>query len=323
MELAGNIYRLRTARGMSQEELADRARRFAPVCFKVGRRVRRRRSSTRWRPSPRSLASRWTSWCSGRRGPLRKRPQRATVKAVGAVRRRKGRYIAAVALLCTGAALAVVLFLLGAGLIWPVIFTSPLWLCGLVCLRARRHVGFWCCVAAYLPVLWYIKWGTGVSYGDLFFWAPYNNPMRGIIYIVFVVCNVGLIIFGIRSFRDAELRSRRPWLRVALCAALYVAAYFLRTRLHAAGRPGRAGPARQGARGGVRCGPVCAAGRHAHLWLRGVQADEAKRRGGKWIRQVNLSIDSGAEICSNIAKGDMRTAMDDGPGNSTGNSIRL
>lgn len=137
------------------------------------------------------------------------------------------RYIAAVALLCTGAALAAVLFLLGAGLIGPVVFTSPLWLCGLVCLRARRHVGFWCCVAAYLPVLWYIKWGTGVSYGDLFFWAPYNNPMRGIIYIVLVVCNVGLIIFGIRSFRDAELRSRRPWLRVALCAALYVAAYFL------------------------------------------------------------------------------------------------
>lgn len=152
------------------------------------------------------------------------------------------RYIAAVALLCTGAALAAVLFLLGAGLIWPVIFTSPLWLCGLVCLRARRHVGFWCCAAAYLPVLWYIKWGTGVSYGDLFFWAPYNNPMRGIIYIVFVVCNVGLIIFGIRSFRDAELRSRRPWLRVALCAALYLAAYFLRTPVYMLmdGLPGRA-----------------------------------------------------------------------------------
>lgn len=142
------------------------------------------------------------------------------------------RYIAAVALLCTGAALAVVLFLLGAGLIGPVIFTSPLWLCGIVCLRARRHVGFWCFAAAYLPVLWYIKWGTGVSYGDLFFWAPYNNPMRGIIYIVFVVCNVGLIVYGIRSFRDAELRSRRPWLRVALCAALYVAAYFLRTPVY-------------------------------------------------------------------------------------------
>ena len=142
------------------------------------------------------------------------------------------RYIAAVALLCTGAALAAVLFLLGAGLIGPVIFTSPLWLCGIVCLRARRHVGFWCFAAAYLPVLWYIKWGTGVSYGDLFFWAPYNNPMRGIIYIVFVVCNVGLIVYGIRSFRDAELRSRRPWLRVALCAALYVAAYFLRTPVY-------------------------------------------------------------------------------------------
>ena len=142
------------------------------------------------------------------------------------------RYIAAVALLCTGAALAAVLFLLGAGLIGPVIFTSPLWLCGIVCLRARRRVGFWCFAAAYLPVLWYIKWGTGVSYGDLFFWAPYNNPMRGIIYIVFVVCNVGLIVYGIRSFRDTELRSRRPWLRVALCAALYMAAYFLRTPVY-------------------------------------------------------------------------------------------
>ena len=174
------------------------------------------------------MASRWTNWCSGRRGLLRKRPRR--------------RYIAAVALLCTGAALAAVLFLLGAGLIGPVVFTSPLWLCGLVCLKARRHVGFWCCVAAYLPVLWYIKWGTGVSYGDLFFWAPYNNPMRGIIYIVFVVCNVGLIVYGIRSFRDAELRSRRPWLRVALCAALYVAAYFLRTPVYMLmdGLPGRA-----------------------------------------------------------------------------------
>ena len=96
-----------------------------------------------------------------------------------------------------------------------------------------------------------------MSYGDLFFWAPYNNPMRGIIYIVFVVCNVGLIIFGIRSFRDAELRSRRPWLRVALCAALYLAAYFLRTPVYMLmdGLPGRA-LAVAFDMAGMRCWPV-------------------------------------------------------------------
>lgn len=231
MELAGNIYRLRTARGMSQEELA--------AALGVSR-----QSVSKWETGAATpeldkvaaLAALFgvtmDELVLGEARTAQETP--AEGESEGAVNcfPPRRRYIAAVALLCTGAALAVVLFLLGAGLIGPVVFTSPLWLCGLVCLRARRHVGFWCCAAAYLPVLWYIKWGTGVSYGDLFFWAPYNNPMRGIIYIVLVVCNVGLIIFGIRSFRDAELRSRRPWLRVALCAALYVAAYFLRTPVY-------------------------------------------------------------------------------------------
>ena len=231
MELAGNIYRLRAARGMSQEELA--------AALGVSR-----QSVSKWETGAATpeldkvaaLAALFgvtmDELVLGEARPAQETP--AEGESEGAVNcfPPRRRYIAAVALLCTGAALAVVLFLLGAGLIGPVIFTSPLWLCGIVCLRARRHVGFWCFAAAYLPVLWYIKWGTGVSYGDLFFWAPYNNPMRGIIYIVFVVCNVGLIVYGIRSFRDAELRSRRPWLRVALCAALYVAAYFLRTPVY-------------------------------------------------------------------------------------------
>lgn len=239
MELAGNIYRLRTARGMSQEELA--------AALGVSR-----QSVSKWETGAATpeldkvaaLAALFgvtmDELVLGEARTAQETP--AEGESEGAVNcfPPRRRYIAAVALLCTGAALAAVLFLLGAGLIWPVIFTSPLWLCGLVCLRARRHVGFWCCAAAYLPVLWYIKWGTGVSYGDLFFWAPYNNPMRGIIYIVFVVCNVGLIIFGIRSFRDAELRSRRPWLRVALCAALYLAAYFLPIYMLMDGLPGRA-----------------------------------------------------------------------------------
>lgn len=239
MELAGNIYRLRAERGMSQEELA--------AALGVSR-----QSVSKWETGAATpeldkvaaLAALFgvtmDELVLGEARPAQETP--AEGESEGAVNcfPPRRRYIAAVALLCTGAALAAVLFLLGAGLIWPVIFTSPLWLCGLVCLRARRHVGFWCCVAAYLPVLWYIKWGTRVSYGDLFFWAPYNNPMRGIIYIVLVVCNVGLIVYGIRSFCDTELRSRRPWLRVALCAALYVAAYFLPIYMLMDGLPGRA-----------------------------------------------------------------------------------
>ena len=239
MELAGNIYRLRAARGMSQEELA--------AALGVSR-----QSVSKWETGAATpeldkvaaLAALFgvtmDELVLGEARTAQETPAEGESEGAVSYFPPRRRYIAAVALLCTGAALAVVLFLLGAGLIGPVIFTSPLWLCGIVCLRARRHVGFWCFAAAYLPVLWYIKWGTGVSYGDLFFWAPYNNPMRGIIYIVFVVCNVGLIVYGIRSFRDAELRSRRPWLRVALCAALYVAAYFLPVYMLMDGLPGRA-----------------------------------------------------------------------------------
>lgn len=231
MELAGNIYRLRAERGMSQEELA--------AALGVSR-----QSVSKWETGAATpeldkvaaLAALFgvtmDELVLGEARTAQETDSEGESEGAGSCFPPRRRYIAAVALLCTGAALAAVLFLLGAGLIGPVVFTSPLWLCGLVCLRARRHVGFWCCVAAYLPVLWYIKWGTGVSYGDLFFWAPYNNPMRGIIYIVLVVCNVGLIVYGIRSFRDTELRSRRPWLRVALCAALYLAAYFLRTPVY-------------------------------------------------------------------------------------------
>ena len=232
MELSNNIGRLRGERGMSQEELAA----------KLGV---SRQSVSKWEtgaatPELEKVAAlaelfgvSLDELVLGVEGT-----EKDTTPEGGGAERAQGtyaaphrRFVAGVALLCTGAALAILLFLLGGGL-WGLVYVSPLLLCGLVCLKARRHVGFWCFAAAYLPVLWYIKWGTGVSYGDLFFWAPYNNPMRGIIYIVLVVCNVGLIIFGIRSFRDAELRSRRPWLRVALCAALYLAAYFLRTPVY-------------------------------------------------------------------------------------------
>ena len=175
MELAGNIYRLRAERGMSQEELA--------AALGVSR-----QSVSKWETGAATpeldkvaaLAALFgvtmDELVLGEARTAQETDEEGDGEGSASYLQPRRRYIAAVALLCTGAALAAVLFLLGAGLIGPVVFTSPLWLCGLVCLKARRHVGFWCCVAAYLPVLWYIKWGTGVSYGDLFFWAPLITP---------------------------------------------------------------------------------------------------------------------------------------------------
>lgn len=232
MELSNNIGRLRGERGMSQEELAA----------KLGV---SRQSVSKWEtgaatPELEKVAAlaelfgvSLDELVLGVEGT-----EKDTTPEGGGAERAQGtyaaphrRFVAGVALLCTGAALAILLFLLGGGL-WGLVYASPLLLCGLVCLKARRHVGFWCFAATYLPVLWYIKWGTGVSQADLHFWAPYNNPMRGIIYIALLGCSIGLIVCGMRSFRDTEPRSRRPWLRLGLCAALYAAAYFLRTPLY-------------------------------------------------------------------------------------------
>lgn len=142
------------------------------------------------------------------------------------------RFIAGVALLCMGAVIFVLLFLLGGGFA-GLIFVSPLLLCGLACIKARRHAGFWCFAAVYLPVHWYLKWATGVSFADLYFWLSDANPMRGIIYVLLVGCGVGLIVCGVHSFRDVSLSGKsRPWLRVALCAALYAALFALRSPVY-------------------------------------------------------------------------------------------
>ena len=69
-------------------------------------------------------------------------------------------------LLCVGAVLFVVLLLfLGPGN--AALLSSPLWVCGGLCLICRRHPALWCAWAGYAIVYGYLRVCTGIR----FWWA--------------------------------------------------------------------------------------------------------------------------------------------------------
>ena len=111
-------------------------------------------------------------------------------------------------LLGFGALLTLLLAVLGGGLT-GLLFASPLFLCGIICLTARRRTGLWCAWACGLLVLVWLRATAGIRWTDIFR-APstvFRSDVAQIVSWAIAVFLLLLLIGTVRSFRDQVL----PW----------------------------------------------------------------------------------------------------------------
>ena len=111
-------------------------------------------------------------------------------------------------LLGFGALLTLLLAVLGDGLA-GLLFASPLFLCGIICLTAKRRTGLWCAWACGLLVLVWLRATAGIRWTDIFR-APstvFRSDVAQIVSWAIAVFLLLLLIGTVRSFRDQVL----PW----------------------------------------------------------------------------------------------------------------
>ena len=111
-------------------------------------------------------------------------------------------------LLGFGALLTLLLAMLGDGLA-GLLLASPLFLCGVICLTAKRRAGLWCAWACGLLGLVWLRVTTGIRWTDIFR-APstvFRSDVAQIVSWAIAVFLLLLLIGTVRSFRDQVL----PW----------------------------------------------------------------------------------------------------------------
>ena len=113
-------------------------------------------------------------------------------------------------LLGFGALLTLLLAMLGDGLA-GLLLASPLFLCGVICLTAKRRTGLWCAWACGLLGLVWLRATTGISWTGIFS-APlsfFRGDVARIVSWAIAAALLLLLIGTVRSFRDQVL----PWSR--------------------------------------------------------------------------------------------------------------
>ena len=111
-------------------------------------------------------------------------------------------------LLGFGALLTLLLAVLGDGFA-GLLFASPLFLCGIICLTAKRRTGLWCAWACALLVLVWLRATASIRWTDIFR-APstvFRSDVAQIVSWAIAVFLLLLLIGTVRSFRDQVL----PW----------------------------------------------------------------------------------------------------------------
>ena len=114
------------------------------------------------------------------------------------------------------------------GLLFALLFLSPLVLCGVICLKARRHVGLWCAWAVYAPQQIYWSWATGLTWKTVrwtLWWTEEMNYMRLVIAWIMLAAMVGLVTATLWAFRRMRLAPAGK--NLALAAGAWCAAALL------------------------------------------------------------------------------------------------
>jgi len=215
MSLGENICRLRTARNMSQGDLAELldvsrqsiskwetdgatpeldklvklALHFGVTLDELVSGVVRENEQTRIPDGPPEADS--PSQAAG--------PTQAGGPTQVIVERRgmPGRQVAAVVLFCMAFAVLLLFTVMNAFLAGAVL-AVPFLVCGLICWNAKNHPGLWCLWALFLMVDGYLRWGTGLSWATVrwtLMWEESWNYTRLAVAWVQLLCGLALL-FG-------------------------------------------------------------------------------------------------------------------------------
>ena len=109
-------------------------------------------------------------------------------------------------------ALIFVLMLALSDVFTGLLFASPFLLCGILCLLIRKHTGLWCAWAVFTCVSAYLYFATGITW-RLLLMIPYYtasmNYARLVIAIVHLLLTLVLILVTVRRFSGRPLPTTR------------------------------------------------------------------------------------------------------------------
>lgn len=108
--------------------------------------------------------------------------------------------------------LALLGFAVIGGFAFGLLLTLPLFVCGMICLKARRRCGLWCGWALFLMADAYLRLATGINW-RLTLMTPYFEPQMNYVRLAIgwgqLIAAVVLIVCTVRSFRKPGITLSR------------------------------------------------------------------------------------------------------------------
>lgn len=134
-------------------------------------------------------------------------PQRTAAQSTAGTRK-----VIGTILICFGALILLLISVLGNWLT-GLLFASPFFLCGAVCLIVRKNTGLWCAWAVFFAVNLYLRIATGITWRLTLFtlrYEPSMNYARLAFAWLEVICFVGMMAATILRFRKKPLTLTGP-----------------------------------------------------------------------------------------------------------------
>ena len=122
--------------------------------------------------------------CDGGRTPLRK--------------------IVGVILLCMSLFLGVIMMFGTGSILGVLILMSPFLLCGIACLKVEQHLGMWCCWAIYFSVDMFLRYGTVSDWTQVFYDTTRMGSSRWFIVWAQFLGLVGMVLWTTIGLRKSS-----------------------------------------------------------------------------------------------------------------------
>ncbi|MBQ2829539.1 MAG: helix-turn-helix domain-containing protein [Oscillospiraceae bacterium] len=210
MNVGQTINRLRTARRMSQGDLAD--------ALEVSR-----QSISKWEtgasvPELEKLVKlaelfdvSLDELVRGEDAEKAAQAEQSAAPVQVVVREGVGRKTVALVLLCFGGLVCLLLTVMG-GFFGGLLFASPFLVCGVICLVFAKNTGLWCAWALLFLTDVYLRYATGITWGLTaltFVYEPSMNYMRLLIAWAGLLCFIALFVVTILHFRKKPIAPTR------------------------------------------------------------------------------------------------------------------
>ena len=114
------------------------------------------------------------------------------------------RKIAGVILLCMSLFLGVLMMFGTGSILGVIILMSPFLLCGIACLKAEKNLGMWCCWAIYFSVDMFLRYGTVSDWTQVFYDTARTGSSRWFIVWAQFLGLIGMVLWTIIGLRKSS-----------------------------------------------------------------------------------------------------------------------